>query len=68
MNDNKKLGQGPTFPLFKQFGNNKQRDMGISKRFYAACMIVKGTISNEELRVKLLMDAKNEKIHPIKYL
>lgn len=47
----KKLGQSSAFPIFLQEGlsNNSHVDMGVSKRFYAACAAMQGILANHEL-------------------
>lgn len=44
----KKLGQEPAFPIVQvdDIGNYWDTHMGISKRFYAACVAMKGMLSN----------------------
>lgn len=72
----KKLGQEPAFsgttvrtgdarssqPLVKIYNS------GMSKRFYAACAAMQGTLANEQLRLNLLADSKTVKQDPDKYL
>lgn len=46
-----KLGQEPAFPIENEPGKygNGYTESGMSKRFYAACAIVQGTVINNNL-------------------
>jgi hypothetical protein len=47
MENNKKLGQEPAFPIeYSEYNKSgvlcKRQEFGMSKRFYAACLIMQG--------------------------
>jgi len=45
-----KLGQEPAFPVeSKEYGNVGINEIGMSKRFYAACAAMQGLLANTNL-------------------
>lgn len=56
MENNKKLGQEPAFPLPPEHNDNSMipndYDSGMSKRFYAACAAMQGLLSNTYISVR----------------
>ena len=44
-----KLGRGPAFPANDDYyGNTGIHEIGMSKRFYAACMAMQGLMTNND--------------------
>ncbi len=48
-----KLGQEPAFPFVFNENEPVELHVGISKRFYAACMAMQGQIANKGLSLEL---------------
>ncbi len=53
MNDKKKLGQEPAYPIDLEHGYSSEHSKDMSKRFRAACMAMQGQISKYGLSIEL---------------
>jgi hypothetical protein len=54
-----KLGQEPAYPFTFPENEPTELNVGISKRFYAACAAMQGILANESLRTAILADERN---------